>query len=186
MFCRRRLLQALIFLPLLAWAEVAPATEPEDVGILFRWDSQKFRSLEMHNAVASSDIDFFSGQLTYITIPGPRSECRYPSGASVDFYLRVFLDLADPRAAFFPVKDPTRFAIFRLEKERNDRRLLLKDEGLTDTRRFAGAPLLARLHGSTSFRLAPSEALTAGEYAIKYSFPEEERFRLFCFGVDGP
>jgi hypothetical protein len=185
LFRRRQLLQTLILGTAVAQAQSQPLTEPEDVGVLCRQEGSNFRSLEMHNAVTSSDFDFFGGQLTYVTIPGRESPCRYRSGEPVVFYLRVFLDLADPRAAFFPVKDPTRFSLFSLQRERHNRRLLLKDDGLTDTRRFAGAPLLARLHATSSFRMTPSDPLGPGEYAVKYSFPDDDRYRLFCFGVDG-
>lgn len=159
--------------------------EPEDVGIVFkRLPNGVFLPLEMHHALKDSDISFFSGQLTYLTIPNESSPVRFRRGEKIEFVLKVFLDSADPRAAFFPIKDPTRFSLFKMERERRDRRIVLRDEGFTDIRRNAGRPLLTRLWGQTSFLLTPSDALEPGEYALKYSFENEERFRVFCFGVD--
>lgn len=158
--------------------------EPDEIGVLMKLEKKGFRSLEMHHAQQDSDFSFFAGQLTYLTIPGTNSPVRYSAKEPVEFYLRVFLDLADPRAAYFPVKDPTRFSLFRAEREGRDRRVVLKDEGLGDVRRFAGAPLLARLYGQCGYRLAPSHPLEPGEYVIKYTFSEDDRYRLFCFGID--
>ena len=162
----------------------AAVAEPEEIGVLMKLGKAGFRSLEMHHAQQDSDFSFFAGQLTYLTIPGTTSPVRFAARETVEFYLRVFLDLADPRAAYFPIKDPTRFSLFRAELEGRDRRVVLKDEGLGDVRRFAGAPLLVRLHGQCGYRLAPSHPLEPGEYVVKYNFPDDDRYRLFCFGID--
>lgn len=160
--------------------------EPGDIGILMQNTRQGFRSLEFHQALKDSDFSFFAGQKTYLTIPGSRSTVRYAPGEAVLFFLTVYLDSSDPRAAFFPVKDPTRFALYRVELDSDKRRIVLRDEGLTSVRRDAGRPLIARLFGKSSFQLAPSEALEPGEYAILYrDHGDDERFLVFCFGVDG-
>lgn len=194
---RHRCLALALSLALLAGSQPPPAPprdgsdppavavpEPEEIGVLMKLEKKGFRSLEMHHAQQDSDFSFFAGQLTYLTIPGLTSPVRYAAGEPVEFFLRVFLDLSDPRAAFFPVKDPTRFSLFRAERERRDRRVVLKDEGLGDVRRFAGSPLLARLYGQSGYRLAPSHPLEPGEYVVKYSFSDDDRYRLFCFGID--
>lgn len=160
-------------------------SEPEDVGVLVRrLGKDRFRPLEMHHAQQESDFGFFAGQLTYLTVPGERSPVRFAPGEPIEFVLRVFLDSSDPRAAFFPVKDPTRFSLYKMERERRDRRVILRDEGFTDIKRNAGRPLLIRLFGESCFLLSPGDPLEPGEYAIKYSFEDHDRVRLFCFGID--
>lgn len=163
----------------------AAVAEPQDISILTRkLPDSSFQPLEMHNTLAQTDLSFFSGQLTYFTVPGEHSNVRFRRGEPVEFYLKIFLDAADPRAAFFPVKDPSRFTLFPTERDGGDRRVLLSDQGWSDVKRFAGRPLIARLFGVSSFVLAPSAPLEPGEYAVKYTFEDDERVRLFCFAVD--
>jgi len=165
---------------------VPALAEPADIGILMQSTRQGFRSLEYHQAQKDSDFSFFAGQKTYLTIPGSRSPVRFAPGETLLFYLSVFLDSSDPRAAFFPVKDPTHFALYQVQLDDDNRRIVLRDEGLTSVRRDAGRPLIARIYGKSSFQLAPSEGLTPGEYAILYrDASDSERFLIFCFGVDG-
>ena len=157
-----------------------------DVGVLVRSTRAGFVPLEFHQALKDSDFAWLAGQKTYLTVPGTRSNIRFGPGEEVKFFLKVFLDSSDPRSAFFPIKDPTRFALYRLELEREERRIVLRDEGLTSVRRDAGRPLVPRIYGKSSFELLPTEQLSPGEYAIKYTDTgEDERFKVFCFGVDG-
>ncbi len=165
---------------------VPAVAEPVDIGILMRSKGPGFQPLEFHQALQSSDMDlFFAGQKTYLIIPGSRSSVRFAAQEEVQFFLKIFMDSSDPRAAFFPVKDPTRFALYTVELERNERRIVLRDDGFSSVRRDAGRPLIPRLFGQSSFVLVPNEKLAPGEYAIKYTDQrDDERYRIFCFGVD--
>lgn len=185
----RRLFYALILLALVGSAVFAQpageAVEPTDIGQLSkRTAPNQFQPLELMNAVRQSDIAIFN-QLTYFTIPGKRSPVRFRKGEPVELYLRIFIDSSDPRAAFFPVKDPNQFQLHRTEEDGDNRRVLLASEGFDYSKAYAGRPLLARLFGQASFVLLPTEGLAPGEYAVKYSIPGEScEYRLFCFGVD--
>lgn len=114
---------------------------------------------------------------------------RFKVNTPIVFYLRVFLDESDPRAGFFPLRDPTKFKLVELNADKEQRKMTLVKSGFTYTKRQVGRPLLVRLYGEHCFQLSPSEALAPGEYAVKYlreseDSDEEEQFELFCFGVD--
>lgn len=177
-----------------------PAVEPEEVGILVkRTASNQFEPLEVLNVLPQSDTAFLANTLEYYTISGPHSTTRFRAGEPIEFYIKSFLDRDDPRAALFPVTDPTLFALFVTRPEGQDRRVVLDDDGSTSHAPNAGMPLLARLFGKASFMLSPTRPLAPGEYAIQYPLPgyaptpgsvhgpghgESHASRLFCFGVD--
>lgn len=185
---RRPLLASLLALTLglggVAGAQPAEV-EPQEVGVLMKRTAPgQFQSLEIVNALKQSEFGFFSGQQVYFTVPGRHSPVRFRKGEMVEFYLKSFLDSSDPRAIFFPIRDPMKFTLFPSEEEGDDRRVLLEDNGLTSTDRKAGAPLNARLFGSASFVLIPTQNLGPGEYVVRYPLDNECGSRLFCFGID--
>ncbi len=165
--------------------------EPQDLGVLLYRQGNTFAPLEMQSAVKQERSPFLAtSSEEYLVVAGARSPVRFQQGDGMIFYLRVFLDDSDPRAAFFPLRDPTRFSLVKLQvHERKERRMTLVKTGLTYVNRQVGKPLLVRLYGEQSFQLSPSEPLEPGEYAVKYLRDDEDdtdgdHFELFCFGVD--
>lgn len=165
-------------------------SEPQDLGVLLFLKSGNFVPLELKSPVKQDRSHFFSATSEeFLVIPGPKSPIRFKTKAAVVLYLRVLLEEQDPRAGFFPLRDPTRFRLVRLDADQEQRRMSLVKSGLTYTDRQVGRPLLVRLYGENSFQLSPSEALEPGEYAIKYQrdvedSSKDETFDLFCFGLD--
>ena len=168
----------------------ASTSEPQDIGVLLYLTGRNFVPLELQTAIKQDRSLIFSATTEeFLAIPGAKSPVRFKTNAAIVLYLRVFLDESDPRAGFFPLRDPNRFRLVRLENDGEQRKITLVKSGLTYTKRQLGHPLLVRLYGEHSFQLSPSEALAPGEYAIKYERDENEseadQFDLFCFGIDG-
>ena len=172
------------------WAQDAETPEPQDLGVLLYLKDGIFFPLELQSAVKQDRSPFFStSSEEFLVVPGPKSPIRFKANTPFVMYLRVFLDESDPRAGFFPLRDPTRFRLISLEADKEQRKMTLVKSGLTYTKRQVGRPLLVRLYGEHCFQLSPSEALEPGEYAIKYQREDEDgdeqdQYDLFCFGVD--
>ena len=190
LFWHRRLALTLLTLIALGGALVAqqqPDPEPQEVGVLMKRSKPgHFQTLEIVNALKQSELGFFSGQQIYYTVPGRRSNVRFKPGEPVELYLKSFLDSSDPRAAFFPIRDPMRFTLFPSQEDGDDRRVMLEDNGFTTTNRKAGSPFNAQLYGQASFVLTPTSPLPPGEYVVQYPLDSEQGSRLFCFGIDSP
>ncbi len=193
---KRRLLSLLALLVLTSgttWAQETSANEvpePQDLGVLLHLQNQTFVPLELQSAVKQDRTSFFaSTSEEFLVVPGAKSSIRFKVNTPIVFYLRVFLDESDPRAGFFPLRDPTKFKLVELKADKEQRKMTLVKSGFTYTKRQVGRPLLVRLYGEHCFQLSPSEALEPGEYAVKYlreseDSDEEGQFDLFCFGVD--
>lgn len=186
-----RLLLAAITALLVTAGAIAetPLLEPQDLGVLLYRKEDSFLPLELQSAVRQERSPFLSTvSEEYLVVPGSRSSVRFRSGDGIAFYLRVFLNDSDPRAAFFPLRDPTRFKLVEMQSTKDERRMTLVKSGFTYTNRQVGRPLLVRLYGEQCFQLTPSEPLPPGEYAIKYlledEYSDEEAYELFCFGID--
>lgn len=169
----------------------SPLMEPQDLGVLLYRQGDHFPPLELQAAMKQERSPFLStSSEEYLVVPGARSPVRFKQGDGIVFYLRVFLDDSDPRAGFFPLRDPTKFMLVKLNVvDKKERRLSLVKSSFTSTTRQSGRPLLVRLYGEQSFQLSPSEALEPGEYAVKYlredeDYNDDEQFDLFCFGLD--
>lgn len=187
----KRLLAALALTALLGGAVPAetPLVEPQDLGVLLYRKNDSFPPLELQSAVRQERSPFLSTvSEEYLVVPGSRSPVRFRAGEGIIFYLRVFLNDSDPRAAFFPMRDPTHFKLVELQSDKEERRMTLVKTGFTYTNRQVGRPMLVRLYGEQCFQLTPSEPLPPGEYAVKYLVEDddsdEEQFELFCFGID--
>jgi hypothetical protein len=167
-----------------------PLLEPQDLGVLLYRQGDQFPPLELQSAVKQERSPFFSSvSEEFLVLPGARSPVRFQAKQAIVFYLRVFLNDSDPRAAFFPLRDPTRFMLVQLTTDKQERRMTLVKSGWSYTFRQVGRPMLVRLYGEQCFQLTPSEPLQPGEYAIKYLREDEdgldtEQFDLFCFGID--
>lgn len=166
-----------------------PLLEPQDLGVLLYRQGDSFPPLELQSAVRQERAPFFSTvSEEYLVVPEARSPVRFRAGDGLVFYLRVFLNDSDPRAAFFPLRDPTRFRLVEMQSHKDERRMTLVKSGFTYTNRQVGRPLLVRLYGEQCFQLTPSDPLPPGEYAVKYLLEDEdfdgEQFELFCFGID--
>lgn len=154
------------------------------------WTALSFVPLELQSALKQDRTSFFASTTEeFLVVPGAKSSVRFKVNTPIVFYLRVFLDESDPRAGFFPLRDPTKFKLVELNADKEQRKMTLVKSGFTYTKRQVGRPLLVRLYGEHCFQLSPSEALAPGEYAVKYlreseDSDEEEQFELFCFGVD--
>lgn len=170
--------------PLATAAQPNLSTEPTEVGVLTRRiKTGSFQTLELCNSGVSSEFSIFLNGCTFYRIPGSHSSVRFTSQEPIEFFLRSFLDTSDPRAAFFPVRDPNLFELFQCEVEDESRKVILSDQGFASTTTMAGRPLTVKLAGSASFSLSPTGALGPGEYVIRYPL-ERDHARLFCFGVD--
>ena len=160
--------------------------EPQDIGVLLRKVAKGFAPLEIHRAGVQTHVGLFSPVQQKLVIPGARSPVRFAAGQPVEFYLRIYLNDSDPRAAYFPVRDPNQFSLYRLQQEDEERELLLSESGMSYNKGEAGRPLLIRLFGQHSFQLVPPEPLTPGEYALKFLPAADQGYDVFCFGVDAP
>ena len=159
--------------------------EPQDLGLLLRKNGAVFQPLELQRALKQDRAPFFSTtESTLLVVPGTRSPVRFAAKQPVEFFLRVFLNDSDPRAAFFPMRDPTKFSLIQLKVDGEERQMILTEVGLTYVNRQTGRPLLVRLFGEHSFQMTPGQPLPPGEYAVKFQESDGDKFDLFCFGVD--
>ncbi len=168
------------------WMEIQEVVEPEDLGVILFQTTQGFTPLEVQRAVAQDRSPFFSTvEERLLLLPGNQSPVRFRVQEPLEFYLRVFLNDADPRAGFFPLRDPNLFSIIRFERQRGERKFSLVRAGVTFVDRDVGRPLLVRLFGEHSFIMTPAQPLDPGEYALMYR--DElygQAYDLFCFGID--
>lgn len=174
----------LVALSGLGWTQ--PAAEPQDISVLMkRGAGGVFAPLEMRRAPRQVRGSFFGSTDSFLSVPGLASPVRYRTGEPVEFYLKVYLSTTDPRASFFPLRDPTKFTLFRLESKEDHREVVLSESGVLYTNREGGSPLLVRLFGESSFVLSPTSPLTPGEYALSYNGEDcGDNPVVYCFGVE--
>jgi hypothetical protein len=143
-----------------------------------------FVPLEMHRALRQARDSFFGSSESFLRVPGSASHVRFQPTEPIQFYLKVFVSTSDPRASFFPAQDPTKFILFQLNSLDERREVVLTETGLLHVRRDGGRPLLVRLHGESSFVLAPTQPLPPGEYALRYEGTDCDDMVVFCFGIE--
>jgi hypothetical protein len=179
----RRVLVFAFAVVVLAGAE--PVAEPQDISVLMkRTAGGGFVPLEMHRALRQSRGSLFGSMDSFLSIPGSTSAVRFKAAEPIQFYLKVYMSTTDPRASFFPLQDPTKFTLFKLDSLEERREVVLTEAGLLHVNRDGGSPMLVRLFGDSSFVLAPTQSLGAGEYALRYGGLDCDDMVVFCFGVE--
>ena len=114
---RSLLLLGSLLVALSGWATAQPATEPQDISVLMkRGAGGSFAPLEMRRAPRQVRGSLFGSTDSFLSVPGLASSVRFRAGEPVEFYLKVYLSTTDPRASFFPLRDPTKFTLFKLER----------------------------------------------------------------------
>lgn len=162
-----------------------PVNEPQDLAVLMRQGANgSFTPLEMHRALRQMRDSFFGSNDIFLRVPGPTSSVRFRSTEAIQFFLKVFVSTTDPRASFFPLQDPTKFTLFKLQPKDECREVVLTESGALYTNREGGSPLLVRLFGDSSFVLAPTTRLAPGEYALGYDVEHCDNLVVYCFGVE--
>lgn len=162
-----------------------PVSEPQDIAVLMKQAKDgSFTPLEMHRALHQRRDSFFGPTDVFLRVPGAASAVRYRSSEAVQFFLKVFVSTTDPRASFFPLQDPTKFTLFKLQVHDDGREVVLTESGALYTNREGGSPLLVRLFGDSSFVLAPTTRLAPGEYALGYDVEHCDNLVVYCFGVE--
>lgn len=179
------LLLSCFLVALSGWGLAQPVSEPQDISVLMkRAANGSFTPLEMHRALRQTRGSFFGSTDSFLSVPGGASNVRYRSAESIQFFLKVFLSTTDPRASFFPLQDPTKFTLFKLQAKEDRREVVLTESGALYTNREGGSPLLVRLFGESSFVLAPTSPLGPGEYALSYNPEGCDNLVVYCFGVE--
>lgn len=185
---RSVLLLGWLLVALTGWSSAQPpqpVSEPQDISVLMKQAvNGSFSPLEMHRALRQTRGSFFGSTDSFLSVPGPASSVRYRKADAIQFFLKVFLSTTDPRASFFPLQDPTKFTLFRLQAKDDHREVVLTESGALYTNREGGSPLLVRLFGESSFVLAPTSPLVPGEYALGYNVEACENLTVYCFGVE--
>ncbi|MBX3169020.1 MAG: hypothetical protein KF760_16550 [Candidatus Eremiobacteraeota bacterium] len=160
-------------------------SEPEDISVLMKRAADgSFAPLEMHRALRQTRDSFFGSSDVFLRVPGAASGVRYRNSEAIQFYLKVFISTTDPRASFFPIQDPTKFTLFKLQAREEHREVVLAESGALYTNREGGSPLLVRLFGDSSFQLSPTTRLAPGEYALGYDVEHCDNLIVYCFGVE--
>ena len=182
---RSFLLLGSLLVALSGWGWSEPVSEPQDISVLMkRAVNGSFVPLEMHRALRQTRGSFFGSTDSFLSVPGGASNVRFKAPEVVQFFLKVFLSTTDPRASFFPLQDPTKFTLFKLQAKDDHREVVLTESGALYTNREGGSPLLVRLFGESSFVLAPTTPLTPGEYALSYNPEGCDNLVVYCFGVE--
>lgn len=182
---RSVLLLGCLLVALSGWGPAQPVSEPQDISVLMKQaGSGAFAPLEMHRALRQTRGSFFGSTDSFLSVPGGASSVRFKKTETLQFFLKVFLSTTDPRASFFPLQDPTKFTLFRLQAKDDHREVVLTESGALYTNREGGSPLLVRLFGESSFVLTPTTPLAAGEYALGYDVEHCDNLIVYCFGVE--
>jgi uncharacterized protein YcfJ len=140
--------------------------EPDLIGVLF-FQNQfgTLQSLEQNRGIPRKRISG-SSQQTYWEMAGASSPVRLKSGQKMLFVIRLENGI-----------DPTTFSLFPLETKNDSRRTGSDPRNKT-------APMTLQFHvtkiGESTYSLAPSQDLAAGEYA----FSPKNSDDAYCFGID--
>jgi hypothetical protein len=183
---RSLLLLGSLLVALSGWAGAQPTAEPQDISVVMkRVAGGAFTPLEMRRAPRQIRGSLFGSTDSFLSVPGLASTVRFRANEPVEFFLKVYLSTTDPRASFFPLRDPTKFTLFKLDSKEDHREVVLSESGVLYTNREGGSPLMVRLFGESSFVLSPTSPLPPGEYALSYNVEGcGDNPVVYCFGVE--
>ena len=167
----------------------AAASEPDDIGAVFRLRAGKLEALESRRARWAKRHQKVFTERDLLNLEGVASSVRFKRGEALEFVVRCLMQARGFERFPMPPtlwRDPLKFELLRVDPnpERGTRELVLSERGFINVSGSTGIFLYVRAWSDYSFPLRPGEPLTPGEYAIKYGASPNEANELFCFGID--